>query len=161
GDHAAIEVGAPARREPDQHLELLALEERRLCGGRTGGERNEQYGGGRAGKHRAHGHYSAALMGVCVAVCSAKIGRPAIRTSIPLSELNANSSRPENAEYLRSGSPFTAPSPLVTKPTWMPPFAGWMPRAPGSSLTAPNRSWRSERTQRFFLAKPGWPSTLS
>src|ERR1700704_7217402 len=44
--------------------------------------------------------YSAASIGA--ASCSAKIGRPTSSSSAPTSALSANSSRPENAEYLRS-----------------------------------------------------------
>src|SRR5262249_34210461 len=100
----------------DHHLDLLALVERRLRGGRVIGKRHEQRRRGDANKHRHRG-YSAASVGVCVAPCSAKIGRPTVRTSMPPSDGSRRCSRPENAEYLRSASPFTAPSPLSTKPT--------------------------------------------
>src|SRR5262249_5191138 len=116
GDDAAVEVGATAGRKANQHLDLLALVERRLRGGRARAKRHNQRRRGDAHKRRHHG-YSAASIGVCVASCSTKIGRPTIRTSMPPSEVNRNSSRPENAEYLRTASPFTAPSPLSTKPT--------------------------------------------
>src|SRR5262249_8686849 len=116
GDNATVEVGGAARWKTDQHLDLLALIDRRLRGGGAGGKRHNQRRRGDATKHRHRG-YSAASIGVCAASCSAKIGRPTIRTSMPPSEVSRNSSRPENAEYLRSASPFTAPSPLSTKPT--------------------------------------------
>ena len=42
GDHAAVEIAAAAGRKADQHLELLALEERRLRVGWCRGQRKQE-----------------------------------------------------------------------------------------------------------------------
>ena len=60
GDDAAVEVGAAAGREADQHLELLALIERRLRRGRSRSERQRQ-GGGHSEKKLRIDHVLAAL----------------------------------------------------------------------------------------------------
>src|SRR6266508_4547434 len=51
GDNAAVEIGPTAWWKADQHLDLLALIERRLGGGRACDKREQQRCSGRADEH--------------------------------------------------------------------------------------------------------------
>src|SRR5262249_42555343 len=53
GYDTAVEIAAATGRKSDQHLDLLALKERRLGGGRAGGQRKQE-GGSQQTRYAAH-----------------------------------------------------------------------------------------------------------